>query len=111
MSTRIVRHFIAAAAHDSLVGKKMPALARLTRDSVRQLVDPTDRTVCERLAQAFGRPVPGAAEGWAYFQLGPYYLRSPWRDYGRRAEWTSRGEFVPLVVLGPDMALVGVYGM
>jgi hypothetical protein len=71
----------------------------------------TDEQLCGRIAASFGLPVPGAAEGGTFYTSGAYIVYSPWRDYGRRAEWNNKGEFVPLLVLNRDLKVVGAFGM
>jgi hypothetical protein len=76
----------------------------------------TDRALCGRIAAAIGI-APAAsvrsagAEGHVYYRSGPYILLSPWRDYNRRAEWRNTGEWVGLVVLGPDLNVLTAMGM
>jgi hypothetical protein len=76
----------------------------------------TDRALCERISAAMGiaagsSTLSTGAEGDVYYRSGPYILLSPWRDYNRRAEWRNRGEWVALVVLGPDLKVLTAIGM
>ena len=99
---------------------------QMSRDTLRrgmllgQDIDPaqvtepalaTDERLCGRIASTFGFPVPGAAEGGAFYISGPYILYSPWRDYNRRAEWGNKSEFVPFLVLDRNMKVIGAIGM
>jgi hypothetical protein len=71
----------------------------------------TDEKLCGQLGASFGLPVPGAAEGGTFYKSGPYIIYSPWRDHNRRNEWSSKAEFVALIVLDRDMKPIGAIAM